>query len=665
MQQRDIRMAKLDFSEKLDVDALIFLSNQTNLVDYFTEERLNEIGDTCKRGYEEDSQSLTEWTEEVKEIRKFAETPKESKTYPWPGASNVRYPLILSSAWQFNARAYPAIINLGTPVLSKVIGADKDGEKQKRSDRVSKHMSWQLTEEMSEWDEDMDRLLLALPLDGCEFKKIYYDPDLERNVSEFILCTDLIVNMNTKDLKSCPRISHRFALYPHEVIERVNTGMFRDTDYTLDENLVVLDPVEFIEQHTYIDTDGDGYPEPYIITFCEENGQVARIRANFDEDGIKLDEDGDVVKIEPNRYFVKYECFPDPLGGFYSKGFGAILKPLNDSVDSILNQLIDAGHLANTGGGFIANSFRIQSGSIKFTPGKWEKVDTGGFPMKDAIMPLPVAEPSDVLFRLLGLLIDAAKEIGSTQDVMTGGSPGANTPATTTLAIIEQGMKVYTAIFKRIYRAMDAELDLLFELNSKYVTDGVYKNVLDDPQAITKEDYNMESMDIAPAADPTSATDIQKAAKAQLLMGFYGQPTANSAAIQYDALRAGGIAEPEKYAAPEPEGPSPEQQEAMAKLDLENRKLDLKRIETFTKGMDTLASALEKMSKTDEAESDNVLNFEELMMLGEMLKGLMPNEQPPVQDPARLPAMEGEQSMAMGPAGRIPEANGAANGGVR
>ncbi len=653
---------KPDFEKQLDLRTLTFLAGRPNLGEYFTEEKLDEIGMVCQRGYAEDLASLTDWITEVEEIRKFAETPKEKKTYPWPGASNVRYPLILNSALQFNARAYPAIINMGTPVLAKVIGADEDGEKQRRADRISQHMSWQLTSEMSEWDEDMDRLLLTLPLDGCCFKKIYFDPSLGRNISQLVLATDLIVNANTMDLKTCPRISHRFSLYPYEVKERINRGTFIDVDYGLKEDDGDMKPLSFIEQHTYVDTDGDGYPEPYIITYAEDNGKVARIRANFIPENIETHEEtGAIIKITPSKYFVKYECFPDPSGCFYGKGFGSILKPLNDSVDSILNQLIDAGHLANTGGGFLANSFRLTSGAIRFTPGKWEKVDTGGFPMKDAVMPLPVPDPSPVLFNLLGTLIEAAKEVGSTQDVMTGGSPGANTPATTTLAIIEQGMKVYTAIFKRIYRALGNELDLLFELNSAHVKDGVYKIVLDDERAIARDDYNVTDMDVTPSADPATATDIQKAAKAQVLMQFYGAPTSNDAVIQNDVLRSAGIADPDKYAAPPPEGPSPEEMKIMGELEIKNGQLEIKRAETLIKGLDTLATVLEKMSATDEAGSDNVLNFTELMLLFNELKGIMPHapqsgiqQQAPVQEPRGLPAMEGSQPMAvdnMGSAG--------------
>jgi chaperonin GroES len=654
--------------EGMNLEDLLFVASQPDLLEYLSDERVDELGVIAKDGYDIDHASLTEWRDELKKIRDMANSPKAKKTYPWPGASNVRYPLIISSAWQFNARAYPAIVNMGTPVLAKVIGSDENSQKQLRADRVSRHMSWQLTEEMTEWDEDMDRLLLTLPIDGCVFKKIYFDENLTRNVSEMVICDNLVVNANTMDLASCPRISQRFSLYPHEIKERINSGDYRDVE---DNYGVELEderdqtPINFIEQHTYIDLDGDGYPEPYIITCTEDEGTVARISANFTAKGILADEEGNVVAIKPIRYFVKYECFPDPSGCYYGKGFGALLLPLNDSVDSTINMLLDAAHLANTGGGFVANQFRLESGSLKFTPGKWQKVDTAGFPMKDAIMPLPVPDPSPVLFQLLGMLIESAKEIGSTQDVMTGGAPGANTPATTTLAIIEQGMKVYTAIFKRIYRAMKAELDLLFILNATHVDPGVYKTILDTDLAVAEQDYSLDDLDIAPAADPASATDIQKAAKAQILMQFYGSPTANNAKIMTDALRAGGIAEPEKYLIPEQEGPSAEEIQAMEELRIKEMEAKTKRLVAVAEAYEAAAGAIKKMTEASAEGGQPMPMWADLSeIMSDLIKGSTENANP-VQEPGGLPAMEGEQPMAMDPAGGPPGGIAGPGAGLR
>ena len=587
----------------ITTEELAFLSTQPNITGYVSDERLSELGRIAKMGYEIDKKSRAKWEKQADEINKFVSQPSESKTYPWPEASNVRYPLILVTASQFNARAYPSIINSGNLALAKVIGNDETGEKQMRADRVSRHMSYQLTDEMDEWDADMDRLLFVIPLLGSAFKKVYFDPSKGRNICDYVHPIDLIVNNSCKSLKTCPRISHRIFLYPNEIQENINFEIFRDVEYGA-HGEDIHEPVEFIEQHTWFDLDEDGYSEPYIITFAADSGEVARIAPNFVQDNIFINTKGDVVKITPEQYFVDYMCFPDPEGGFYGIGFGHMLLALNSSVDTILNQLIDSGHLANTGGGFIAKTFRVESGALRFTPGEYKKVDTAGFPMKDAIMPLPVPQPSQVLFSLLGLLIDAGKDVSSIQDVMTGGG-GQNTPATTVLALIEQGMKVYTAIFKRIYRSLRQEMILLYRLNSRFLDPEKYVLIQDDPQAIAREDYNLEDIDIMPAADPEMATDIQKAAKVQVLMQFASFPGANVQQIMVDALKASGIGDAEKYILPD-QGPSPEQITKLMEAQVEEGKLKLESVKTAAEVMKTIAEA-------DEMEGNNLTNLREAL----------------------------------------------------
>ena len=571
----------------------------TNIIPDIEAEALNEWGQQCFRGFEEDLGSLSEWRTEVEEIRKHAAQQSKDKTYPWPGASNVKYPLILTAALQFNARAYPTIINDGNIVLPKVIGDDPEGVKAERGRRIARHMSWQLTEEMDEWDAGMDALLLALPVDGVAFKKIYYDDTLKRNMSEFIEALDLVVNINTTSLVTCPRISHVISYYPYEIEEKTDTGDFKEDDYGIDWEANTQEPEEFVEQHCWKDL-GDGLA-PYILTFHKKSGEVASVVDNADKDGA------------PIRYFVKYSCFPDPEGGFYSKGFGQLLKPISDATDSILNLLIDAGHLANTGGGFLAKGFRINSGAMRFIPGEWKKVDTSGMSMRESVLPLPVPDPSPVLFNLLGLLIDAGKDISSIQDVMTGGG-GKNTPVTTILAQIEQGMKVYTSIFKRIYRSLREELVLLYKLNGEHLKEKQYFKVMDDLQAIARKDYESESADIAPAADPTMATDIQRAAKTQVLNQYASWPVANLPAIMKEGIESAGYSDAEQYISVPPPGPSPEQLEKMAELEHKEKELDLKKYEAAVKSVETLASAFEKMAKADELGPDNLVNLQEIIL---------------------------------------------------
>lgn len=625
-------------------DLLAFYIEQPNITEHLTTDQINDIGSEALQGYEEDYQSEADWRNNVEEVRKIISQEQEDKVYPWPKASNIKYPLILTAGLQFNARSMPVILNDGDIALGKITGSDEGiplidpdtqqpaqhpqtgevvmevqpGAKKARADRVAKHLSWQLLEEMDGWEEDTDRLTLAIAYDGSAFKKIYFDEETGKNASDFIVATDLIVNNATKDLKSCPRISHITAYYPHEIIEKINLGLYRDPDIGLFDDERDRDPIDVIEQHTLIDLDDDGYPEPYIVTFHKETGKIFRIIANFTTDDMLLgpdEEDGTpvIARITKRDYFVHYYCFPDPSGGFKGKGFGQLLLPISNSIDSILNLLVDAGHLSNTGGGFLGASFRTQSGAVRFTPGEWKKVDVRGMALKDAVLPLPVRDPSPVLFSLLGFLVDTGKEVASTQDVMTGGgSPDA--AVGTTMANIEQGMKVYTSIIKRIYRSLKEELKLLYKLNSQFLPDEQYFQVMDQPEAIAREDYNEGDFDIVPAADPNMATDIQKALKAQAVQQFFGTPVANSAEIMVEVLTANGVDDAQRFVAPPPPpGPTPEQLEKMAELNIKKQEAD-------NDSMKVLTDSLLKIQQAEELGGDAVIGVQEYALILEIAK---------------------------------------------
>lgn len=377
-----------------DTDTTTYVGERTNgepdqlrawanrdIHDELDQEDIDKLGMTCRRGYDVDKESVAAWMDELDEIRKLAhQDGGEAKTYPWADASNVKYPLITQAALEFNARAYPTLINDGNIVKASIEGEDEDGEKASRKDRVTKYMSYQVMEKMPDWETDMDKLLMAVPTDGLGFKKVYFDPMTGENVSEFVSATNLIVNMQTKELVSCPRISHVLAYYPYEIDELQAVGLWLKEDIQMSDP-DLQEPETFIEQHVLYDLDGDGYAEPYIVTFQEDSGVVVRVRANYRQEDILTNEEGKVVKVRARQYFIKYECFPNPEGGFYGWGLGQLLKSINDSVNSILNLMIDAGHLSNTGGGFLGQGFNFRSGATRFSPGEWKKVNvTGGFP---------------------------------------------------------------------------------------------------------------------------------------------------------------------------------------------------------------------------------------------------------------------------------------------
>ena len=568
-----------------------------NIADLMEAHELAGIGGKVKREYEIDLASRTQWKEQIDKAMDVAMQVAEAKTYPWSGAANVKFPLMTSAAIQFAARAYPAIVPGRDVVKAKVIGKDPDGEKRRRASRVGRHMSWQLTEEMEEWEEDTDRLLHMLPIVGCLFRETWFDPMAGHNRSAMILPEDLVVHYDTRSLDACPRITKRFELYPAEITERMRTGIFRELELGRpsgaadDESAAHV----FLEQHRTLDLDEDGYPEPYIVTVHEERAEVVRITLRCEAQDVELGDDGRIARITPTRYFTKYGFIPSPDGGFYDVGFGTLLNPLNAAINSTLNQLLDAGHLQNTGGGFIGSGLKLKGGTMRFKPGEYKVVQATGANIRDNVLPLPFPGPSLVLFQLLGLLIEAGKDITSVKDVMVGDQPTANQPAATTLALIEQGMKVFSAIYKRIRRALKAELKKLYRLNRIYLAEQTYFTVLDESHAAAKADYEDQSLDIVPVSDPSVVTDMQRLARAQFLMQFVDMPGIDSQAIIRRQFEAANIEDTEQLWSKEPPPPSPQEVMAKAQMQREAAELAIDRAEVIIKGAETEA----KMAKIE------------------------------------------------------------------
>lgn len=437
----------------------------------------------------------------------------------WCGnCANVKHPLIATAAIQFASRAYPEIVKGVDVVKARVVGEDPEGKKEQRAKRVSNHMSWQLTEQITEWDEDTDKLLHSLPVMGICYRKTYWDPMYQRPASEGRSALQVIVNHKTKSIDKCRRITDEVWLYKNEVIERERAGLFVEDIWKQLRGDEEEKPQElFLEQHCFADLDGDGYEEPYIITVHRESGKVARIVARYDESGIiRGTSQREVARIEPVQYFTKYGFIPAPDGSFHDLGFAQLLSPLNETINTILNQLLDAGTLHNLGGGFVGKGVKWQGGKMTFLPGEWKNVDVTGGVLKDNVVPLPTKEPSAVLFQLLGVLTDVGNRLASVSETMTGETPGQNVPATTVLAMIEQGLKVFTSIYKRVYRSLKSEYKKLYRLNRLYLDEQEYYRVLDAQSGtVFKVDYDSEDLDIVPVADPTISSEAQRLARAR------------------------------------------------------------------------------------------------------------------------------------------------------
>lgn len=497
-----------------------------NLADKLDEKILNDIGQRCKAGYEQDVLSRSDWEADMEEWTRLAMQVRETKTFPWPRASNVKYPLLSTAAMQFAARAYPSLVpSDGKVVKSKVVGKDPTDAKRARAERVSMFMSWQIMDDMDGWDEDMDKMLMMLPIVGTMFKKTYWSVSDKKICSRLVMPKNLVVNYWAKDLSTAERVSEIIQLSPRLVEQRKREGLFLDIDLGDAPTPATADapsndettPYTFIEQHTFYDLDEDGYEEPYVVTFQRESGKVVRISARYEIDNVVLDKEGkNIVKISPTVHYTKFGFVPNPDGSFYDIGFGILLGPLNESVNTLINQLVDSGSLSNLQSGFIGKGLRIKMGDTKFSPGEWKPVNSTGDDLRKQIVPLPAKEPSNVLFQLMGTMITSGKELASVAEIFVGKMPGQNTPATTTMASIEQGMKVFTAVYKRLYRSLKEEFAKIYKLNKVYLDPNTESEVLDVP--IGPDDFAAEGKDILPGADPTAISQTEKLVKAQGLM---------------------------------------------------------------------------------------------------------------------------------------------------
>lgn len=564
-----------------------------NIAEELDGNELIHIGNLVSAGYETDLDSRKPWEQDLKNWTELALQVSNNKTFPWPNAANIKFPLLATAAMQFAARAYPTLVpSNGALVKCRVVGSDPTGEKSARAERISKHMSYQIMDQMSDWEEDMDKLLIALPIAGTCFKKTYWDASKQRNCSKLILPKSLVVNYDCRNIEDAERITEVLYLSKRKVKERQNQGVFLDVDLgepqgdeenkTTSVNTAFqrtgnddeTTPYVFLEQHTYLDLDEDGYPEPYIVTVEEASKQVVRIVARYNEEGIQVNEKQKVISIDAIQYYTKYGFIPNPDGGFYDIGFGRLLGPLNNSANTIINQLVDAGSLSNLQAGFIGKGLRIKMGESRFQPGEWKAVNAVGDDLKKQIFPLPVREPSQVLFNLLDLLLKSGKELASVAEIFVGKMPGQNTPATTTMASIEQGMKVFTAVYKRVYRALQSEFRKIYKLNKEYMNPEEYISVLEEP--VQQQDYQGPEDDIIPGADPTAVSAQEKQAKVQALMQIMQLGTLDPMAITQLYLEAHEIAEPQKYMKqPSPPPPDPKMEAIKAKGQLDQQKAQM------------------------------------------------------------------------------------------
>lgn len=612
-----------------------------NIATELSDEELSSIGMKVIEEAQIDENSRKEWLETGRKAMDLCLQKVQAKTSPWPGSSNVIFPLMTQAADQFAARAYPAIIQNRNVVKGVVSGDDngipqidpqtrmpvidpqtqepmweqKPGAKAERAARIGDHMSWQLIEEQPEWEGETDVLLHVLPVVGCEFRKCYYDPDMGRNVATRVSAENLIINYWAKSMETAPRLTEVISLYPYEIKERVASGFYKEHEYIAQPvgkkaDLTDKDsPHEFYEQHRRLDLDNDGYPEPYIVTVHKDSMKVARIVAGYDIDGgIKSNaQTGKIAVIRPVHYYTKYDFMPNKEGGIYGWGFGHLLSHINISINSVLNMLIDAGTLQNTGGGFVGKGLSMHSGNLSFRPGELKPVSAIGSTIRDSIYMLDHKGPSPVLYTLLGTLMEAGKDISSVKDILSGDLKAQTMSPTVFMALVEQGLKVFTAIYKRIHRSLKDEFEKLFRLNRLYLEEQASYRRGAAWKMIKREDYEADT-GVDPVSDPTMVVDAQRMARTQVLAEFKDDPLCDGIEIRRRIFEAASIADVDKILKT--------QQDSNPELILKAAELELKSIDIKAGVLLKISQALNNMAQADAKIMEPMQTWTQLQLTG-------------------------------------------------
>lgn len=536
-----------------------------------TDDQITRIGEDVCEQYERDKSSREDWREVAeKALKDLSGRHDKDKDFPWPNASNVHYPLLQQAVQQFWARAYPAIVKGDEAVSIKVVGADTGmpvmgldgqpvmqvqgvpvvptpqgpalltpqglmpppegaqpepmwqrppGAKAKRAHRVASFMNFLLFYRMANWEAETSTLLYQMPAIGCGFRKVWFDG--EKHQSRFVPAMKLVVDNDSTSLADAPQIAEEIdGVFPHQIRRDIRTGKYRE---------IALDPEEkegrlLVEAQCYFDLDGDGLEEPYVVTIDHKSKQVLRVVPDFGPEQVKI-VGGEIAFIERRTFYQKYEFLPHPEGKFYNPGLAHILDQYGEVINTLVNQLIDANTAITAGGGFIASGLRIQgqgqSSSLRFRPGEYKTVSVTGDQLRNGIVERTYPQLSPVMFNLLELILGAAEGLASIKDVLSGDASN-NGQVGTTLALIEQGLQVFNAIYKMIFLGLKGEFTLLFDNVGRYADERLaaeYVELLDDPEANFVEDFNRTNMDIRPISDPSSVTKMQKMARAQFLMG--------------------------------------------------------------------------------------------------------------------------------------------------
>jgi len=504
-------------------------NHNANLAEIIDENVLGEISSELRGLYEEDMESREDWEEAYTKGLDLLGIRYQERSQPFEGASGVTHPLIAESVTQFQAQAYKELLPAGGPVKTQVLGS-KTKEKEAQASRVKNFMNYQVTEVMEEFDPDTDQMLFYLPLSGSTFKKVYFDPTKNRAVSAFVPAEDLVVSYSATDIATAPRVTHVLRMDENQVRKMQVAGMYRDVEISANDKSddPVRDKVDelegvskgytdethtILEMHVEMDLEGfedvtaEGQPTgiklPYIVNLDHGSGEILSIVRNYDQE--------DQLK-RKRQYFVHYKFLPGL--GFYGFGLIHMIGGLGRAATSILRQLIDSGTLANLPSGFKARGIRVRNDDEPIAPGEFRDIDAPGGDIRNSIIPLPYKEPSSTLAQLLASLIEGGRRFVSIADQQIGDNKGGDMPVGTTVALLERGMKVMSAIHKRLHYAQKTEFRLLARIFAENLPSTYPYEVAGAPSEIKAQDFDGR-VDVIPVSDPNIFSMSQRVTLAQ------------------------------------------------------------------------------------------------------------------------------------------------------
>ena len=516
-----------EIEEEIEVVSVPF---DANLADYIDNSDLMRVSSDLVSDIEEDMSSRKDWEDTYKRGIDLLGMEYDERTEPFQGATGVVHPLLSESVTQFQAQAYREMLPSGGPVRTQIVGAETP-EIVAQADRVTDYMNYMLTYEMEEYDPETDQMLFYLPIVGSTFKKVYFDPLLQRAVSKFVHAEDVVVPYGATDLLTSQRITHIIRMDSNEIRKMQLAGFYRDVDLPDSENqnnysevqesideaqgVQVSGPSQemtLYEVHTSLDLEGfedmnvEGEPSglklPYIVTILESTGDILAIRRNYDQNDALM---------RRQQYFVHYKFLPGL--GFYGFGLTHMIGGLSQASTSILRQLIDAGTLSNLPAGFKARGARIRDEDEPLAPGEFRDIDAAGMDIRQSIMTLPFKEPSGTLYQLLGTLVESGRRFASMADMKIS-EMGGETPVGTTMAIMERGTKVMSAIHKRLHYSQKIEFKLLADVFAKFSSPMYPYEVFGATRDIKQSDFDSK-IDVLPVSDPNIFSMSQRIALAQ------------------------------------------------------------------------------------------------------------------------------------------------------